>query len=78
MESGADIIMMDLRWQYWPSGTYYANWNTGLENDEGKVTFYGGFIASLESGPDNIPNPDEKKQDAYVPGNVWSWWGGAK
>ena len=77
MESGADIIMMDLRWQYWPSGTYYANWNTGLENDEGKVTFYGGFIASLESGPGNIPNPDEKKQDAYVPGNVWSWWGGA-
>ena len=78
MEPGADIIMMDLRWPWWPTGTYYANWNTGFGNDGGDVTFYGGFIASLESGPDSIPNPDEAQQDAYVPGNVWSWWGGAK
>ena len=79
MEEGPkDIMMMDLRWPYWPKGTYYANWNTGLESEEGSVTFYGGFIASLESGPDDIPNPDDAKQDAYVPGNVWSWWGGAK
>jgi len=26
VESGADIMMMDLRWPWWPSGTYYANW----------------------------------------------------
>lgn len=77
MESGADIIMMDVRWPYWPKGTYYANWNTGLTNEAEQVTFYGGFISSLESGPDNIPNPDAAKQDAYFPGNVWSWWGGA-
>ena len=25
MDEGADIIMMDLRWPWWPSGTYYAN-----------------------------------------------------
>jgi len=78
MEEGPkDIMMMDLRWPYWPKGTYYANWNTGLGSEDGKVTFYGGFIASLDNGPDNTPNPDDAKQDAYVPGNVWSWWGGA-
>ena len=26
VESGADIILMDLRWPWWPSGTYFANW----------------------------------------------------
>ncbi len=78
MEPGADILMMDLRWPYWPVGTYYANWNTGFGNEEGSVTFYGGFISSLKAGPDLIPNPSEAEQDAYVPGNVWSWWGGAK
>ena len=52
MEPGADIIMMDLRWPWWPKGTYYANWNTGFGSDRGKVTFYGGFISTLDCGPD--------------------------
>jgi hypothetical protein len=25
VEDGADIIMMDLRWPFWPSGSYFAN-----------------------------------------------------
>lgn len=75
MEPGADIIMMDLRWPWWPNATYYANWNTGFGTDDGSLSFYGGYVTTLKSGPDGIPNPDESKQAAYHPGNVWSWWG---
>ena len=40
MESGgADIAMMDLRWPWWPSSTYYANWNTGFSGKNGKLSF---------------------------------------
>jgi hypothetical protein len=78
MEPGADTIMMDLRWPWWPSGTYYANWNTGFGTSEGKITFYGGFLSTLEDGPEQTPNPDVAKQNAFRPGNVWSFWGGNK
>ncbi len=78
MEPGADIIMMDLRWPWWPSGTYYANWNTGFETSKGKITFYGGFVSKLEDGPGQTPNADVAKQNAFRPGNVWSFWGGNK
>ena len=30
IEGGSEIIMMDLRWPWWCSGTYYANWNTSF------------------------------------------------
>ncbi|MGC6465530.1 MAG: VPS10 domain-containing protein [Akkermansiaceae bacterium] len=75
MKPGADIIMMDLRWPWWPNATYYANWNTGFETGEGSLSFYAGFVTTLKGGPDGIPNPDESAQSGYYPGNVWSWWG---
>jgi len=77
VENGADIIMMDLRWPWWPSGTYYANWNSGI-NPQGGISFYAGFLGTLADGPGYTPNPDEKLQDAFRPGSVWSFWGGDK
>jgi len=77
VESGADIMMMDLRWPWWPSGTYYANWNSGIK-PQGGISFYAGFLGGLPDGPGCMPNPDEKLQDAFRPGSVWSFWGGDK
>lgn len=75
IEDGADIIMMDLRWPWWPSGTYYANWNMNFNPSPSKVSFYAGLTSFLGDGPDNKPNPDEAKQAAFRPGNVWTFWG---
>ena len=75
VEQGADIMMMDLRWPWWPSGTYYANWNSGVR-PQGGISFYGGFVSYLEDGPGYTPNPDAKLQEAFRPGSVWSFWGG--
>jgi len=75
VESGADIMMMDLRWPWWPSGTYYANWNTGIK-PQGGISFYAGFLGGLADGPGHTPNPDETLQNAFRPGSVWSFWGG--
>lgn len=75
VEGGADIAMMDLRWPWWPSGTYYANWNTGAKGENGGFSFYAGFLAGPPDGPDHTPNPDEKVQNEYRPGSVWSFWG---
>jgi len=77
VEAGADIVMMDLRWPWWPSGTYYANWNMGV-HPQGGISFYAGFLGGLADGPGYTPNPDEKLQDAFRPGSVWSFWGGDK
>jgi len=77
VESGADIMMMDLRWPWWPSGTYYANWNSGIK-PQGGISFYAGFTSFLADGPGCTPNPDERLQDAFRPGLVWSFWGGDK
>jgi hypothetical protein len=77
VENGADIMMMDLRWPWWPSGTYYANWNSGIK-PQGGISFYAGFLGTLPDGPGGTPNPDEKLQQAFRPGSVWSFWGGDK
>ena len=77
VEDGSDIMMMDLRWPWWPSGTYYANWNTSIK-PQGGISFYAGFLGGVPDGPGCMPNPDEKLQDAYRPGSVWSFWGGDK
>jgi hypothetical protein len=69
--------MMDLRWPWWPSGSYYANWNMGVV-PQGSISFYAGFLGGVPDGPGCTPNPDEKVQDAYRPGSVWSFWGGDK
>ena len=73
--NGSDIIMMDLRWPWWPSGTYYANWNTSFNPRPNNGSFYAGFLGSVPDGPGFTPNPDEKLQAAFRPGSVWSFWG---
>jgi hypothetical protein len=62
-------MMMDLRWPWWPSGTYYANWNSGIK-PQGGISFYAGFTSFLADGPGGTPNPDERLQDAFRPGSV--------
>jgi hypothetical protein len=78
IESGADIIMMDLRWPWWPSGTYYANWNSSFNPKPNNISFYAGFTATVPDGPGSLPNPDARVQDAFRPGSVWSFWGSSK
>ncbi|MCX6996696.1 MAG: PA14 domain-containing protein [Kiritimatiellaeota bacterium] len=73
--NGSDIIMMDLRWPWWPSGTYYANWNTQFNPKPNNVSFYAGFLGTVPDGPGFRPNPDENIQEAFRPGSVWSFWG---
>jgi len=47
VEPGADMVMMDLRWPWWPSGTHYANWN--------RIRFQAGSsAASAERRADSI------------------------
>lgn len=76
--NGSDIIMMDLRWPWWCSGTYYANWNTSFNPKPNNITFYAGFLAYAADGPDFRPNTDDKVQDSFRPGSVWSFWGSDK
>lgn len=78
IESGADIIMMDLRWPWWPSGTYYANWNSSFNPKPNNISFYAGFTATVPDGPGFLPNPDPRIQEAFRPGSVWSFWGSSR
>jgi hypothetical protein len=78
VENGAEIIMMDLRWPWWPSGTYYANWNSGFNPKPNNISFYAGFVAYAPDGPDFLPNPDETIQTSFRPGSVWTFWGSDK
>ena len=75
IQSGADIIMMDLRWPWWPSGTYYANWNSSFNPQPNNITFYAGVTSFLADGPNATPNPDHALQSSFRPGNVWTFWG---
>ena len=75
VEKGSDIMMMDVRWPWWPESTYFANWNfTTMPSGIGG---YGGFamggVLTLE--PDHRPNFDPEYQGALRPGSVWSFWG---
>ena len=54
VENGADLIMMDLRWPWWPSGTYYANWNSGFNPKPNNITFYAGFVAAVPDGEGSV------------------------
>jgi len=73
--NGADIIQMDLRWPWWPSGSYFANWNSSFNPKPNNLSFYAGFTSFLEDGPGQTPNPDATRQDAFRPGSVWTFWG---
>ncbi|MCP5515697.1 MAG: hypothetical protein H7A45_00385, partial [Verrucomicrobiales bacterium] len=48
--SGADLVMMDLRWPWWPSDTYYASWNIRFNPGPNNVSFYGGFLGGSRHG----------------------------
>jgi hypothetical protein len=77
VEKGSDIMMMDVRWPWWPESTYYANWNFGT-NPTG-IGGYGGFTGGVSVlKPDHRPNLDPEVQAAYRPGSVWSFWGASK
>jgi hypothetical protein len=78
IDDGADIIMMDLRWPWWPSGTYYANWNSGFNPRPNNISFYAGFVAYVPDGPGFHPNPDQRIQSSFRPGSVWTFWGSDK
>lgn len=75
IEDGADIIMMDLRWPWWPSGTYFANWNSGFNPKPNNLSFYAGFTSYVPDGPGQTPNPDAARQNSFRPGSVWTFWG---
>ena len=75
IEDGADIIMMDLRWPFWPSGSYFANWNSSFNPKPNNISFYAGFTSFLADGENQMPNPDENQQEAFRPGSVWTFWG---
>ena len=75
VENGADMIMMDLRWPWWPSGTYFANWNSGFNPKPNNLSFYAGFTSFLTDGPGQTPNPDAASQSSFRPGSVWTFWG---
>ena len=77
VEKGADIMMMDVRWPWWPESTYFANWNFGTEPTG--IGGYGGFaIGAPTLEPDHRPNLDAELQAALRPGSVWSFWGASK
>ncbi len=77
VEKGSDIMMMDVRWPWWPESTYYANWNFGT-NPTG-IGGYGGFTGGVETvGANHLPNFDPDVQAAFRPGSVWSFWGASK
>jgi len=44
VESGSDIVMMELRYPYWPVSTYFACWNMHFVPHGGP--FYGGVAGS--------------------------------
>lgn len=75
VEDGADIILMDLRWPWWPSGTYFANWNSSFNPKPNNLSFYAGFTSYVPDGPGQTPHPDALRQDGFRPGSVWTFWG---
>jgi hypothetical protein len=74
-QDGSRCVGIDLRWPWWPSGTYYANWNTGFNPKPNNLTFYAGIQSWMADGPDDAPHPDAALQRAFRPGNTWSLWG---
>ena len=74
---GSDIMMMEVRWPWWPESTYYANWNFATKPSG--IGGYGGFtggVGTLE--PDHRPDFDPEVQAAFRAGSVWSFWGSNK
>lgn len=75
VEDGADVIQMDLRWPWWPSGSYFANWNSSFNPKPNNLSFYAGMVSFVPDGPGSTPNPDPRIQSSFRPGSVWTFWG---
>lgn len=67
VENGAEIIMFEARWPYWPQGTYFSFWNTQPYPKGGYL--YGG-IATYGKGENATPAQIE----AANRHEVWSFW----
>jgi len=67
VEDDAEIIMFDVRWPYWPHGTYFSFWNSSPYPKGGY--FYGG-IATYGSGE----NATTEEIEAANCHEVWSFW----
>ena len=52
VKNGADTIMFEARWPYWPHGTYFSFWNSAPYPKGGY--FYGG-IATYGKGENATP-----------------------
>lgn len=63
VEDGADIIMVDLLYPYWPESTYFACWNLNMYPKGGY--FYAGVAANVG---------DNTNLETYRPSTVWSFW----
>ena len=70
----SDIVMMDLRWPYWPGNTYFANWNSSILPG-GKISFYAGYATYCRPNGD-LPCTDKAYSVTYHPEWVWSFWAG--
>ncbi len=68
MERSPDIVSVDVRWPYWPPGTYFALWNGNTAPAGGY--FYGG-VAVAGPGRDGSPEAQAKASRSLV----WSFWG---
>tara|TARA_R110000850_G_scaffold104576_4_gene215036 strand:- start:1631 stop:4996 length:3366 start_codon:yes stop_codon:yes gene_type:complete len=67
VERGADIVMFEARWPYWPNGTYFSFWNTSPVPEGGN--FYGG-VATYGKGENATP----AEVEASNRHEVWSFW----
>lgn len=77
VEKGSDIMMMDVRWPWWPESTYFANFN--FATSPSGIGGYGGFAIGVQSlSPNHRPNLDAEIQAGARPGSVWSFWGSNK
>ena len=77
VEKGSDIMMMDVRWPWWPESTYFANFN--FATSPTGIGGYGGFAGHAQTlEPDHRPNLDPEIQASIRPGSVWSFWGANK
>ena len=71
VEPGSDIVSFDLRWPYWPHGTYFNLWNTKTFPEGGDS--YGG-VAPYGKGQAGT----EQEHASYNPQLVWSFWGSSQ
>ena len=70
--------MMDLRWPWWPSGTYFANWNSGFQSEAEQHQLLCRIRRLRPRRPGLHPQSGREIQDSFRPGSVWTFWGSDK